>query len=154
MSKTKKDRSGKLKAFKQKHKPKKPNIKMEKQIVRKATWPSEERFTVTGDEYEALTKFANFVAPLVEMSNRILGQAELDEKLGFEYAYIDGTEVPAEIVAQYESERLSKLSKRREEIEKYMKLLHEQNEKIKEEMTKIKPDPSDEVQPPEAESSN
>lgn len=138
---SKKDRSGKQKAYRDKNKTKrnlksKPNIDMEKNVIRKATWMADDKFVISGEEYQALTQFANLVAPLVEMSNRILGQAELDDRLKFEYAYSDGTEVESTDVEKFEAERIEKLSKRREEIEKYMKILQEQNEKVKEQMAK------------------
>jgi hypothetical protein len=133
-------RAGKQKAFKEKQK-NKNRIKMSnnKQIVRKATWAPDERFPLNGEEFQALSQFASLVAPLVEMSNRMMGQAELDDKLGFEYIYSDNTPVEDALVKQYEEERLQKLAKKREEIEKYMALLQSQNEKLVAEMNKIKP---------------
>lgn len=136
----KKNRSGKQKAFKAKQKNKnRTKMSNNKQIVRKATWAPDERFPLSGEEFQALSQFASLVAPLVEMSNRIMGQAELDNKLGFEYIYSDNTPVEDELVKQYEEERIQKLTKKREEIEKYMALLQAQNEKLNAEMTKIKP---------------
>ncbi len=152
-----KDRSGKLKAFKQKatskNKPKKIEMENQKQIVRKATWQSDERFSISGDEFQALSNFANIMAPLVEMSNRILGQAELDGKLGFDYSYTDNTPLEAEVKEKYESERMEKLEKRREEIEKYMKALRDQSEKLNAEMAKIKPETDLTSSPPETQPS-
>jgi hypothetical protein len=137
-----KSRKNKGKAYGEKQKKKNNiNVNMEqpqKQLVRKAAWSSEERFSISGDEFQALSNFANLVAPLVEMSNRVLGQAELDDKLSFEYAYADGSEVEAPVIEAYEKERLEKLTKKREEIEKYMTLLREQTEKVTREMAKIK----------------
>lgn len=145
MSKSRKNK-GKAYGEKQRRKSKKDNMEQpQKQLVRKAAWSSDERFSISGDEFQALSNFANLVAPLVEMSNRILGQAEMDDKLSFEYAYADGSEVESSVIEAYEKERLEKLTKKREEIEKYMNLLREQTEKVTREMAKIK---EDSVAPP------
>jgi hypothetical protein len=145
-----KDRKGKAKAFREKAKSKKvKNINTvmdnQKQVIRKATWSASDKFMISGEEYQALSQFANLVAPLVEMSGRIMGQAELDEKLAFVYAYADGSEVEPEAATAYEQERIEKLEKRREEIQKYMALLQEQNEKVTAELSKVTPEPAEEV---------
>lgn len=152
-----KDRKGKAKAFQQKAKSKAKTLQQmreintrtvmnnQKQVIRKATWSAGDKFMISGEEYQALSQFANLVAPLVEMSGRIMGQAELDEKLAFVYAYADGSEVEPEVAAKYEEERIEKLEKRRAEIQKYMELLQEQNEKVTAELAKVKPEPAEEV---------
>ena len=144
-----KNRKGKAKAYSQKAKSKnvKKDIVMnnQKQVIRKATWSASDKFMISGEEYQALSQFANLVAPLVEMSGRIMGQAELDEKLAFVYAYADGSEVEPEIATQYEQERIEKLEKRRAEIQKYMELLQAQNTAITAELEKVAPEPAEEV---------
>lgn len=135
----KKDRSGKLKEYKRSQKVKNQKIvnMNNKQIVRKATWNADERFLISGQEFQALSDFANIVRPLVEMSNRILGQAELDEKIGFEYAYDDGSQIPQDVLDSLEKERLEKVAKKKAEIENYMKLLQEQKEKLAKQLETI-----------------
>ena len=152
-----KNRKGKAKAFQQRAKSKAKtlqNIQLknidtvmnnQKQVIRKATWSASDKFMISGEEYQALSQFANLVAPLVEMSSRIMGQAELDEKLAFVYAYADGSEVEPEIAAQYEQERIEKLEKRRAEIQKYMELLQAQNEAVTAELAKVASEPAEEV---------
>jgi hypothetical protein len=144
-----KNRKGKAKAYSQKAKSK--NLKKDtvmnnqKQVIRKATWSASDKFMISGEEYQALSQFANLVAPLVEMSSRIMGQAELDEKLAFVYAYADGSEVEPEVATQYEQERIEKLEKRRAEIQKYMELLQAQNAAVTAELAKVAPEPAEEV---------
>lgn len=145
-----KDRKGKAKAFREKAKSKKVKnidtvMNNQKQVIRKATWSANDKFMISGEEFQALSQFANLVAPLVEMSGRIMGQAELDEKLAFVYAYDDGSEVPVEEATKFEQERIEKLEKRRAEIQKYMELLQEQNEKVTAELAKVTPEPAEEV---------
>lgn len=144
-----KNRKGKAKAYSQKAKSKKVKkdtvMNNQKQVIRKATWSASDKFMISGEEYQALSQFANLVAPLVEMSSRIMGQAELDEKLAFVYAYADGSEVEAEVATQYEQERIEKLEKRRAEIQKYMELLQAQNAAVTAELAKVAPEPAEEV---------
>jgi vacuolar-type H+-ATPase subunit I/STV1 len=92
----------------------------EASVQKRAKWASQDRFAISGAELEQIANISSIFGPLAQTCERILETAEMEGKLGFDYFYPDGAEVPIHIVNKKEEERLAEIDKKRKMLEDYI----------------------------------